>query len=133
MKTESFSMSAVIPGEPREVFDSWLSSKGHSAMTQSPARASARVGGAFTAWDGYITGKNLELEPGKRIVQSWRTTEFPADAPDSRVEIRLEPATTGTRLILKHTLIPAGQGGGYRQGWRDYYFVPMKRFFGRKS
>ena len=35
----------------------------------------------------YIEGKNLELEKDKKIVQKWRTTEFPDDAPDSDLEI----------------------------------------------
>jgi hypothetical protein len=29
---------------------------------------SPRVGGKFTAWDGYIEGITLEMEPDKRIV-----------------------------------------------------------------
>ena len=131
MKTESLSMSAVIPAKPHEIYVSWLSSKGHSAMTQSPATGSARVGGKFTSWEGYISGRNLELERDRRIVQSWRTTEFPDEAPDSRLEIKLEAAKAGTKVTLKHSGIPAGQGSGYRQGWRDFYFTPMKKHFGK--
>ena len=27
--------------------------------------------------------------------------------------------------------IPEGQGDSYRSGWDDYYFGPMKKYFGR--
>jgi hypothetical protein len=65
-----------------------------------------KVGGNFSAWDGYITGRTLELGPGRRILQAWRTSEFPEDAPDSKVEILLLPVPGGSRLNLIHTEIP---------------------------
>ena len=77
-----FKLSATIPAKPSEIYKAWLSSKGHSAMTGSAAKATAKVGGKFSAWDGYISGRTLELEPDRRIVQAWRTSEFPDDAPD---------------------------------------------------
>jgi len=130
VKTDSVKVSAVIPAEPRVIYDAWMSSKGHQAMTGSGASVTARVGGAFTAWDGYISGTTLELKPGERIVQAWRTTEFGADDADSRLEILLEKAARGTRVTLVHTEIPAGQGPEYRKGWLDFYFTPMKKYFG---
>ena len=71
--TLEFSVSAVTPASPQAIYNAWLDSEGHTKMTGSPANSSANVGDSFDAWDGYITGKNLEIEPGKRIVQSWRT------------------------------------------------------------
>jgi len=133
VKPEKLKMSAVIPAAPAEIFDAWLSSSGHTAMTGSAAQATARVGAAFKAWEGYISGNNLELKSPGRILQSWRTTEFPDDAPDSRLEILLEKATGGTKVTLVHTDIPAGQAASYRQGWLDFYFKPMKEYFSRKG
>ncbi|HZY42176.1 MAG TPA: SRPBCC domain-containing protein, partial [Anaerolineae bacterium] len=93
------------------------------------AQIDPRVGGAHSAWDGYITGTTLELETDRRIVQSWRTSEFPADSPDSRLEIVLEAVAGGTRLTLKHSNIPAGQGASYESGWAENYFEPMTAYF----
>jgi activator of HSP90 ATPase len=62
-------------------------------------------------------------------VQAWRTTEFPADSPDSRVEIMLAAVNGGTRLTLKHGDIPAGQGASYESGWVENYFEPMRVYF----
>lgn len=127
--TEKFTMSTTLPAKAERIFRAWLSTEGHAAMTGSPAKVEPRVGGTFMAWDGYISGKTLELKPYTRIVQAWRTTEFPEDAPDSRVEIQLEETNGKTKLTLVHSEIPEGQAESYKQGWEDFYFKPMKEYF----
>jgi len=124
-----FTLSEVIAAKPAEIYQAWLSSEGHTAMTGSPARVDGRVGGEFSAWDGYIFGKTLELTPNQHIAQTWRTSEFPDDAPDSRVEVELEEVTGGTKITLTHSNMPANQVDSYRQGWEDFYFTPMKEYF----
>ena len=89
-----------------------------------------KVGGKFSAWDGYIFGTTLELTKNQRIVQAWRTSEFPDDAPDSHLEIVLKEVKGGTKIALTHTNMPADQIKSYRQGWEDFYFKPMKEYFG---
>jgi uncharacterized protein YndB with AHSA1/START domain len=124
----SFIVSVLLPASPQEIYEAWLSSKGHSQMTGGSASISAEVGGGFDAWDGYIHGRNLELEYGKRIVQSWRTSEFEEAEPDSLIEITLEPDGDQTKLTLRHTGLPP-HGGQYEQGWVESYFEPMKEYF----
>jgi len=125
-----FKLSVTLKASAREVYDAWLSTDGHTKMTGSAANVEGRIGGAFSAWDGYIFGKTLELEAPRRIVQAWRTTEFPEDAPDSRVEILLEEAKGKTKLTLIHSDMPEDQVEAYQQGWKDFYFTPMKEYFG---
>src|SRR5229473_3555630 len=102
-----FYVSDIIPATSNEIFDAWLDSRGHEQLTGGqPAQISADEGANFTAWNGYITGRNLKLDPARRIVQSWRTTKFTKDDPDG------------------HT--------SYRDGgWQNNYFDPMKKHFGR--
>ncbi len=128
---ESFTVSTVLPAAPDQIFEAWLSSEGHSQMTGSQAEVEGGSGRTFKAWDGYIWGKTLETEPNRRIIQAWRTSEFPEDSPDSRVEILLEEVMDGTKITLTHTEIPDGQGEGYKQGWEDFYFTPMRSYFSR--
>ena len=123
-----FVVNALIPARPIEVYDAWLNSAAHTTMTGSPASISPAVGTAFTAWDGFIQGRNLELEPGRRIVESWRTTEFKEDEPDSHVEITLEAIGEQTKLMLHHSNLPA-HGRKYPKGWFDAYFMPMEKYF----
>jgi activator of HSP90 ATPase len=125
-----FKISAVIPAKPAVIYKAWLSTKGHTAMTGSSAKVNGRTGGKFTAWDGYIFGTTLELTLDQRIVQAWRTSEFPDDAPDSYVEIFLEEVKGGTKITLIHTNMPVDQVDSYRQGWEGFYFKPMREYFG---
>jgi activator of HSP90 ATPase len=117
-------ISDSFSAPPQVVYDTWLDSEGHAAITGSPATASNEVGGDFTAHGGYINRKNLELVPGKLIRQSWRTQQF----ADSELEITPEPEGTGTRLTLKHTNL-TGDGTHYKTGWVEHYFEPMKAYF----
>ncbi len=123
-----FEVSELIPATRESIYDAWLNSSGHSKMTGSPANVSAIEGGAFDAWDGYISGKNVELESPSRIVQKWRTVEFEDSDEDSSLEITFEPEGNGTRVTIRHTNLP-GHGMQYRQGWIDAYFTPMKEYF----
>jgi activator of HSP90 ATPase len=126
---EQFEMSAIFPIPPEDLYRAWLDSEEHAEMTGSAAEIDPVVGGAFSAWDGYITGKTVELVPERRIVQEWRTTDFPEGSPPSLVTLVFEKTKTGSRLRLDHTRVPDGQSGEYKQGWDDFYFTPMKEYF----
>jgi len=126
----SFTISTTISTSPEDIYRAWLDSGGHTAMTGGQAVASDQQQAVFSAWDGYISGTNITLEPNRRIVQSWRTTEFEEHEPSSKLEIILEPVSNGTKLTLHHTNLPE-HGMQYQQGWRDHYFDPMKAFFER--
>jgi len=126
---ETIQLSAILPASPEQIYRDWLSSTGHTAFTGSPAEVDPAVGGRFTAWDGYIAGTNIELEPYRRILQAWRTSEFPTGSPDSRLEVLLEAVESGTRLTINHSHIPEGQGAMYAQGWQDFYFSPMHAYY----
>jgi uncharacterized protein YndB with AHSA1/START domain len=126
--SETIELSRVIPARPERVFNAWLDADEHGQMTGGEP-ATVGADGAYTAYDGYISGRTLEQHPHSRIVQSWRSTEFPDGAPDSRLEVLLEEAPGGTMVTLRHSDIPDGQGESYRQGWVDHYFDPMTAYF----
>ena len=130
---DKFTLTTELAASPEKVYKAWLSSAGHSAMTGSPAEVEPRVGGAFSAWDGYITGTTLELKPFSKIVQAWRTSEFKDSDSDSRLEIDLEATKGGTRLTLVHSQIPPGQAESYKAGWDEWYFSPMTEYFEKET
>ena len=125
-----FTVVAKFNAKPEEIFRAWMSSEHHAEMTGGEAYISDKVGDRFSAWDGYIEGENIILEPNKRIVQSWRTTEFSDDEEDSQIEITLEEQNGVTELTLKHSNLPA-HGEQYRNGWEEHYFQPMKKYFSK--
>ena len=127
--TEAIEVSTLLPVTPQRLYEAWLDGDEHGKFSGGIAEVDPRVGGRYSAWDGYITGVTLELQPPRRILQSWRTSDFPPGSPDSRLEVLMKEEADGTRLTLRHTDIPDGQGEDYRQGWLDYYFEPMMAYF----
>ncbi len=127
--TESIKLSAVFPVNAKTLYEAWLDSKQHSAFTGSKAKINSKIGGTYTAWDKYISGKTIMLQPYSRIVQSWRTTEFHDSYPDSTVEILFEKSANGTKLTIVHSGIPKGDGKKYKDGWKEFYIEPMKAYF----
>jgi hypothetical protein len=131
MKKEGLRVLTTIPAAPTTLYLAWLSSEQHSAMTGGVAKIDATVGGKYSAWGGYISGKLVILDLGRRLVMSWRTTDFPREAPDSRVEIFFEALGASTRLTILHTEIPEGQAEKYKAMWNEKYFGPMRTFFSK--
>ena len=129
MKPESILVTALLPVTASALYRAWLCSKEHSAMTGARATIKAEEGSNFTAWEGYISGEIMGLEPESRIVTTWRTDEFPEDTDDSQVEILLRDSTQGCQFTLRHTSIPAGDGQKYFDGWQEYYVKPMTAYF----
>lgn len=132
LPTRTIKQSVLIPATPVEVYDAIVNGKKHTAFTGSPAKSANKVGGKFTAWDGYIAGKYLELVLGKKIVAEWRTNDWPADYPPSLIELTFERVNTATCLTMVHAEVPAAQAPNYRQGWKDYYWTPLKSYFNAK-
>jgi activator of HSP90 ATPase len=128
MKT-LFSVSTYLDVAPDVLYRAWLSSEEHAGFTGSAASIDPAIGGRFTAWDGYISGTTLEKEEGRRIVQSWRTTEFPEGSPDSRIELVFQGSDGGTRLTIDHSGVPEGQAEEYEHGWEEFYFEPMREYY----
>jgi uncharacterized protein YndB with AHSA1/START domain len=133
MPLETVRVSAVLPASADRIYAAWLDPGEHSKMTGSEASIDPRVDGEHSAGDGYIHGKTLELEPGRRIVQSWRSTDFPLGHGDSRLEVHLLEVAGGTEMTLIHTGIPEGQGAQYGAGWVEHYLTPMTKYFAKSG
>ena len=124
----NFEVSEEIRATPQQVYDAWLDSDQHSAMTGGEAIVSKIIGDSFTAWDGYIEGKNIDLTPGSSIVQHWRTSEFEDSDEDSLLEIDFKASDGNTILAIRHSNLPK-HGMQYKMGWVENYFDPMKAYF----
>ena len=129
--TEEFRVSSLIQASPNAIYTAWLDERKHSAITGSRATVEPWVGGRHTAWDGAVDAVFVELDTGRRLVMTWRTASFPADAYDSRVEVSLEPVAGGTKVTVFHTGVPEGLIEDCKREWRNHYLDPLKRFFGK--
>src|SRR4051812_48069573 len=120
MATDSIRVSAVIAASPERLYNAWLSGTEHSAMTGGAASVDPNIGGGFTAWDGYISGETVELIENKKVVQTWRTSEFPAESANSRLEVFFDSVDGGTNVTFVHSDIPSGDGKKYQKGWQEF-------------
>jgi activator of HSP90 ATPase len=73
------------------------------------------------------------MEPNKKIVQKWRSTDFSDDAPDSKLVVILEEVEGGTKVTFDHSEIPDGQGEDLKNGWKEFYLTPMKKYFKKQN
>jgi len=133
MKATTIKQKTLIPATPDEVYDAFMEAKKHSAFTGSKATSDPKVGGEFTAWDGYISGRNLELVKGKKIVQEWSTTDWPDKFPPSRLELTFKEAKGGTEISMIHSSVPAEQADDLAEGWNEFYWKPMKEYFTKRA
>ncbi|MFT4737135.1 MAG: activator of HSP90 ATPase [Cyclobacteriaceae bacterium] len=123
-----FTCSTILPAAVDKVYETFLNSDLHAAMTGGKASISNEVGSTFKTWDGYIWGKNLELRPHSYIKQTWKTSDFLDEQEFSVVEFSFEQTNAGTVLTIHHSQLTAADAH-YKAGWEDHYFKPMKAYF----
>jgi len=134
LPTKTIRHNVIFPDvNPETVYRAFLSSREHAAFTGSTAKCSARVGARFAVWGDYISGKNVKLDPGKKIVQEWKTSEWPDGYAPSILTISLKPKGNGTQLTMVQEKVPASQYDEYDKGWFESYWDPMREYFGKKK
>jgi uncharacterized protein YndB with AHSA1/START domain len=126
---DAFRLTSTIPGLPERAYSAWLDTAAHAAFTKAQAKVDPAIGGKFSTLDGYAHGRTVDLLIGRKIVQTWRTKEFPPSSPDSRLEIQFEAADGATRVTILHSALPAGHGEKYKKTWMERYFQPMRAYF----
>lgn len=124
----------TFEGAPDLLYDALLDSEMHTEITGSVANVEPRVGAKFNAWDGYIHGVVMELDPGRRIVKSWRASDFPPAHPTSRLELTFSPnGSGGTVLEVLHTGLPEEKVGDYDRGWNEFYWQPLRAWLSKRA
>lgn len=116
----------------KDLYDLYMNAKKHSKATASPAQITAKEGTAFSAHDGYITGKNIKLVKDQLIVQSWRGADWNKKDPDSTFILHLEPKGKNVVLHMVHSNVPDNQAEGIEKGWHTHYWEPWKQFLAGK-
>ncbi|HEV7570219.1 MAG TPA: SRPBCC domain-containing protein [Thermoanaerobaculia bacterium] len=123
--------------DPETVYDLLADSRKHAAVTGRQATISRKVGGTFSLGenDGEsdVTGINVDLVPGRRIVQAWRHRRFP-EGVFSMAAVTLTPtADGGTDLVLVHRGVPKELIPETEQAWRDQYWSRIKAYLDRQA
>jgi uncharacterized protein YndB with AHSA1/START domain len=131
MNTHTIKQKAIIPTTPEEVYDAFTNSKIYSEFTGDKFIGNAKVGEKFTVYD--ISGKFLELEKGKKIVEEWVNSNWPKGFAPSKVELTFGATTEGTEVTLVQSNIPQEIGEEYLlKGWTEYFWNRLKKYFSSK-
>lgn len=112
---------------PHQVFEALLDEKKHAQFTQSRAKIDRKIGGKFSVWDGYASGIDIILVKDKKIVQSWRASDWPKNI-ESKITIELLLENNKTKLIFTQTGVPESFVEDIKKGWQDYYWQPLEKF-----
>lgn len=126
----SIHQEVTFKATPERIYEALMDSKEHAAFTANGAADIDRTeGGAFSAHDGHILGRTIELVRNRRIVQAWRPKTWP-EGVYSIVRLELAEAGDETRLTLDQTGIPEGETGHLESGWHARYWEPLAKYLG---
>ena len=125
MKTKTLHQTIAFKATPHEVYEALMDAKKHMDFTEAKAVISRNIGGKFTAFDGWASGENVELVKDKKIVQTWRSADWP-DNHYSTITFVLKQKGVETILDFTQTEIPMGFYNDIKQGWTDWYWEKLK-------
>jgi uncharacterized protein YndB with AHSA1/START domain len=113
---------------PAIVYDLLADSRKHSAITGMNATISRKIGGTFSVRGNEVSGVNVDLVPGRRIVQAWRHRRFP-EGIFSMAAVTLTPTPNGgTELVLTHRGVPKELIPETERAWREQYWSRIKTY-----
>ena len=108
-----------------DIYDFLINPRKLSNITGSKASNTQKVGGKFSAYDDYIFGTNVELVPGKKIVQKWACADFPqGEMTDLKIELKAK-GPKQTELTMTHD-VPDEFYEDLNEGWNQFYWEPIK-------
>lgn len=116
----------LVPATPDEIYLALTNPLTIHLWSGEEAVMSTDVGSEFSLWEGSIVGKNLEFDPGKKIVQQWY---FDGASSESIVTIKLHPHKKGTSVELDHQNIPDEDFEDIVEGWNNLYFASLIEFY----
>jgi activator of HSP90 ATPase len=124
MKT--FKKTFRINAEPSDIYAALTNPFTIELWSGYPAIMSEVPGSEFSLWEGDITGRNIELIPGKKVVQQWY---FGEQAEESIVTITIVPRGENSEVTVEQTNVPDGDFRDITDGWKEYYIGAIINFF----
>jgi activator of HSP90 ATPase len=138
--SEAIHQELLFNASPQRVYGALTSGKSFDAITRlsdgdallkasgaKPTAINAEVGGTFTLFGGYVTGRNLEMLPDERLVQAWRAGSWKPGA-FSIATFSFVKEGAKTKLLFDHRGFPDGEGSSLAQGWHTHYWGPLTTF-----
>lgn len=130
METVSIHQSILVPAKANQIYEIMMHADKHADLTSDDAIIEDTVGSAFSFFSGYITGTNVELIYGKRIVQLWQAKEEVWPTTHFSIVI-FDLIEQGNSTLIEFTQeeLPKQLEKSIYDGWYDYYWNPMLELF----
>ncbi|HWX80420.1 MAG TPA: SRPBCC domain-containing protein [Steroidobacteraceae bacterium] len=111
-----------------EQFDKVIQLSGvmKGAKSPVPTAISTAEGGAFALFGGYITGRQLELQPEQLIAQAWRAGSWGAGLY-SIARFQLVDHENGSKIVFDHGGFPDAEAEHLAAGWQANYWSPLAK------
>jgi activator of HSP90 ATPase len=123
--------SIVLPAPAQSLYAMYLDPIVHAEITGAPVTIDTLSGSPFRAFDGNLSGTMLTVVEPALIVQSWRSTHFNHDDPDSTLILTFTPLGPAGRIDLVHLDVPSQDHQGVVDGWEAFYWTPWRRYLAR--
>jgi activator of HSP90 ATPase len=115
-----------LPAAPPRVYSALVDSQQFAQLTGAPASGDAAEGAPFSVFGGHITGRHVELLPGKRVVQAWRAKTWP-EGLYSIARFELQADGQGTKLVFDHDGFPEDMKEHLSNGWHANYWEKLAK------
>jgi activator of HSP90 ATPase len=127
MAVKNLRQTLTVKATPNDVYDALVDPAEHARFTGEAAKISARVGSAFALYGRSLTGFVVAAERGRRLVLAWRSEGWPKDHY-SIAQFAFSKVRGGTRIAFEQFGIPAGDFADIREGWKQYYWEPLRHY-----
>ncbi|WP_285008230.1 SRPBCC domain-containing protein [Pedobacter faecalis] len=122
----TFKRYTYITASPEEVYLALTKAQSIQLWTGAEVVFTDAPDTEFSLWDGDISGKNLDFEYGKKIVQQWY---FGDQEEASIVTIKLHEDKKGTSMEFVQTNIPDQDYADFTEGLNEYFIGGLLDFF----
>lgn len=128
-ESKTIKQSTTIAATPQQVYKTLMNSKQHGQFTGEKAKIANNIGGKFNCYGNYITGINLELQPGKKIIQAWRCRDWPKGVYSIVTFALAKTGGSKTKLNFTQTGVPYDDYEDKCAGWKTHYWKPLQAYF----
>ncbi|MGD0462039.1 MAG: SRPBCC family protein [Tepidisphaeraceae bacterium] len=131
--SKAIEQSVHFAAPAKELYDIYMDPRRHAAFTGGKVVISAKAGGKFSAFDGMLSGSTLLSVPGKLVVQRWRGDHWKKTDLDSVLILTFVQDGKRGRIDLVHVNVPEHDYEGVSQGWKKYYWTPLRVYLARSK
>ena len=126
MNLTTITEEIIFPTTPTELYSIFMNEKIYEEVIGEKVQMNAVEGGEFSVFDDYCIGSNIELVPGKKIVQEWNFDEDGWDEEHFSIcTFIFEECDGGTKMSFTQEEVPAECYDALKHGWSEFFWNPI--------